>query len=53
MWVWCLWCKRWLGRETACTVLPGGTLWPVGVAICMRCCSHIWHKAVSTPPPGG
>jgi hypothetical protein len=40
---WCLWCRKWLSGADICEVLPAGTLWPVGCALCTECCPHAIH----------
>lgn len=50
--VYCLWCKQFLEDSQICEFLPSGCLWPVGVALCIRCGAHRFH-GLPTERPGG
>jgi hypothetical protein len=50
--LYCVWCRTWLSGSDVCAVLPAGCLWPVGAAVCLRCCPHGWHTAGRQPPGG-
>lgn len=39
----CLWCRQWLSGRDVCEILPAGTCWPWGAAICVQCCIHAVH----------
>lgn len=50
--LWCIWCRQFVREGTLCTVLPAGTLWPWGAALCVVCCPHEVHGIPLGERPG-